>query len=261
MSIFGLLAAGAGIVLVDLALSSDNALVIGAVAARLPDRQQQRVAILWGWVGAYVFRLVLTGTATEVLRIQLLQVIGGLVVLVIAVRLAMPNGDGRPRWQSKGNQMFSAILTIVAADVFTSLDNALAIGALAAGNLLLLAGGLLVSMALLFWASAVVAQLIGRVWALLDLAVLVLGWTAANLIVQDPWLMSQIRQLRLPGQGATALNWLIYALCIAIALVATLRYHFIPQLQERAKARTQPPVDPAPAGEPSSDQRRAPREG
>ncbi len=260
MSIFGLLAAGAGIVLVDLALSSDNALVIGAVAARLPDRQQQRAAILWGWVGAYIFRLVLTGAATEVLRIQLLQVIGGLIVLVIAVRLAMPNGDGKPRRQIKGTPMFSAIFTIVAADVFTSLDNALAIGALAAGNLLLLAGGLLVSMALLFWASAVVAQLIGRLWALLDLAVLVLGWTAANLIVQDPWLMSQIQQLRLPGQGATVLNWLIYALCIAIALVATLRYHFIPQLQERAKARTQP-ADPAPARESSSDRRRTSREG
>jgi YjbE family integral membrane protein len=259
MSIFGLLAAGASIVLVDLALSSDNALVIGAVAARLPDRQQ-RAAILWGGVGAYVFRIVLTGAATEVLRIQLLQVIGGLVVLWIAIRLAMADNDGKPRWQSKGNQMFSAILTITVADVTMSLDNVLAIGALAAGNLVLLSGGLLLSMALLFAASAVVALLIRRLWALLDLAVLVLGWTAANLIVHDPWLMSQAQQLRLPGQGPAVLNGLIYALCIAIALVATLRYHFIPQLQEHAKTRMRP-ADPVPDDEPSSDRHRATREG
>jgi YjbE family integral membrane protein len=256
MSIFGLLALGAGIVLVDLSLSGDNALVIGAVASRLPPHQQ-RAAILWGGAGAFFFRFVLAGAATELLRIQLLQVIGGLVVLVIAIRLTMADGDGKPRWQSQGDRMVSAIFTITVADLTMSLDNVLAVGALAAGNLWLLAGGLLLSMTLLFAASAVVALLIRRLWALLDLAVLVLGWTAANMIVRDPWLMSQIQQLRLPGQGPTVLNGLIYALCIAIALVATLRYHFIPRLQERTNTRTQPPAEPLPAREPSSDRRRS----
>jgi YjbE family integral membrane protein len=259
MNIFGLLAAGVSIVLVDLALSGDNALVIGAVAARLPPRQQ-RVAILWGAVGAIIIRLLLTGAATELLRIQLLQVLGGLVVLVIAIRLAMPDGNGKPRWQSKDNQLFSAILTITVADVSMSLDNVLAIGALAAGNLVLLAGGLLVSMALLFVASAVVAVLIGRLWMLMDVAVLVLGWTAANMIVRDPWLMDQIRQLPLSGLGRMLLQGLIYGLCLAIALVATVRFHFLPRLREQAHSRTQPPVD-RPVGEPSNARRRASREG
>jgi YjbE family integral membrane protein len=241
MNIFSLVAAGLGIVLVDLALSGDNALVIGAAASGLPPRQQ-RAAILWGGAGALVFRLLLAGIATLLLRIPLLEALGGLVVLGIAIRLATSVGDGKSRVRGRNDQMFSAIVTITVADVTMSLDNVLAVGALAAGNLLLLAGGLILSMALLFVASAVVALLVRRLWMLLDLAVLVLGWTAGNMIVQDPWLKEQIGQLRLGAQGQLWLEWVIYALCFAIALVATLRFHFLPQLKERQRRKAQPPA-------------------
>jgi YjbE family integral membrane protein len=248
MNIAGLLAAGLGIVLVDLALSSDNALVIGAAASRLPA-QQQRVAILWGGVGAVIFRILLTSVSTELLQVPLLQVLGGLVVLVIAIRLAMPDGGGKPRWQSRDERMRSAVLTIMVADITMSLDNILAIGALAAGNIALLAGGLVVSMLLLFVASAVVAVLIRRLWFLLDLAVLILGWTAARMIVQDQWLAAQIQALHLPTLGQTLLQGLIYGLCFAIVVVADVRFRLIPLYRRRAARSMAPATERESPGE------------
>ncbi|MGZ6391331.1 MAG: YjbE family putative metal transport protein [Ktedonobacterales bacterium] len=198
------LGAIAGIVLVDLALSGDNALVIGAAAAGLPARQRA-MAIGVGGAGAIVLRIAFAIAATLLLQFPLLQALGGLVLLVIAVRLLMDRESKRPgadgtesaveagladedaeqsrKQASRG--FLSALLTILVADVTMSLDNVLAVGALAAGHLPLLVAGLLLSMGLLLVGSAVVAVLIGRLPWLLDVAALVLGWTAGNMILHD----------------------------------------------------------------------------
>jgi YjbE family integral membrane protein len=197
---FELLGALGGIILVDLALSGDNALVIGAAAAGLPSRQR-RYAIVIGGAGAALLRIAFAIAATLLLRLPFLQAIGGLVLLVIAVRLlAERRGhheeqvDERaalvPRRQhsSPGTPprgFAAALLTILVADVTMSLDNVLAIGALAQGNLLVLAFGLLVSIALVLAGSALVAGLIRRLPWLLDVAALVLGWTAASMLLHD----------------------------------------------------------------------------
>jgi YjbE family integral membrane protein len=191
--LLGFLSAIGGIVLVDLALSGDNALVIGAAAASLP-RPQQRLAILFGGAGAIALRILLGVAATLLLVLPLLQAIGGAVLLVVAARLlagshehaepgASQAGGGAGKASARG--FAPALLTILVADVTMSLDNVLAVGALAAGNLPLLAAGLLLSMGLLLVGSAVVARLIGRLPWLLDLAALVLGWTAGHMIVAD----------------------------------------------------------------------------
>lgn len=196
-----LLAAIGSIILVDLALSGDNALVIGAAASGLP-RRQRWYAIVFGGGGAIVLRIIFAVIATLLLRLPLLQAIGGLLLLVIAVRLLMDRGkmhsketaaskEGTNKKLSSPAQtlarqgFWAALLTILVADVTMSLDNVLAVGALAAGNLLLLAAGLLLSMLILLLGSALVAELIGRLPWLLDVAALVLGWTAANMILDD----------------------------------------------------------------------------
>ncbi|MGZ3582173.1 MAG: YjbE family putative metal transport protein [Ktedonobacterales bacterium] len=198
------LGAIAGIVLVDLALSGDNALVIGAAAAGLPARQRA-MAIGVGGAGAIVLRIAFAIAATLLLQFPLLQALGGLLLLVIAVRLLMDRESkldekdgtesiaeaglagedtaGDRKQASRG--FLSALLTILVADVTMSLDNVLAVGALAAGHLPLLVAGLLLSMGLLLVGSAVVAVLIGRLPWLLDVAALVLGWTAGNMILHD----------------------------------------------------------------------------
>jgi YjbE family integral membrane protein len=179
----GLLATIGSIILIDIALSGDNALVIGAVASRLP-RGLRFLAILWGGAGAIVLRIVLASVITLLLLVPLLQAAGGVVLMVIAIHLLMPQDEG-PRFRAR-DRFLPAILTILAADVTMSLDNIIAIGALAKGNLAVLAIGLVFSMAVLFLASAVVARVIERLSILLDLASLVLAFTAANLVAADP---------------------------------------------------------------------------
>lgn len=194
-----LLGAVGGIVLVDLALSGDNALVIGAAAAGLPRAQRAR-AILFGGAGAVVLRIIFAIAATLLLKLPLLQAIGGLVLLFIAARLLIerhgkheeqlderaeliPQHDRESPAPSRGFR--AALLTILVADVTMSLDNVLAIGALAHGNLPVLALGLVVSIALVLAGSALVAGLIQRLPWLLDVAALVLGWTAAGMVLHD----------------------------------------------------------------------------
>jgi len=174
-----------GIILVDIALSGDNALVIGAAASRLPGRLRA-VALLWGGLAAAILRIALTGVATELLLIPLLQAAGAVVIFVIAVRMLRPEKEAAGVARHASDQLLPAVLSIFAADVTMSIDNILAIGALAHGNLPLLIIGLVVSIALLLLASALVAQLISRFWWLMDLAALILAYLAAQLITQDP---------------------------------------------------------------------------
>jgi YjbE family integral membrane protein len=208
------LGAVGSIILIDLVLSGDNALVIGAAAAGLPRRQRWS-AIALGGGGAIILRIVFAVGATLLLRLPLLQAIGGILLLVIAVRLLVdrssthtePANSARQAGMAQESQpgaeknvsdkrgLWAALLTILVADVTMSLDNVLAIGALAAGNLPLLAAGLLLSIALLLLGSALVAELIGRFSWLLDVAALVLAWTAGNMILADVRLHPLFEQL------------------------------------------------------------------
>lgn len=190
-----------GIILVDLALSGDNALVIGAAAAGLPARRRA-MAIGLGGLGAIVLRAAFAIVATLLLQLPFLQALGGLLLLWIAMRLLADRndkhhgteslaeaelaGEGAASARQQGRRgFFGALVTILVADVTMSLDNVLAVGALAAGHLPLLVAGLVLSMALLLAGSALVATLIGRLPWLLDVAALVLGWTAGNMVLHD----------------------------------------------------------------------------
>lgn len=187
------------IILVDLALSGDNALVIGAAAAGL-SRRRRLMAILAGGGSAIVLRIVFAAAATLLLQLPLLEAIGGLVLLIIAARLLMGRDEETPSAgaaQARGGapkepSFTQALLTILIADVTMSLDNILAVGGLAHGNLELLAIGLLISIALLMVGSAIVAELIGRLPVLLDLAALTLGWTGGSMLLHDQYLSAYL---------------------------------------------------------------------
>jgi YjbE family integral membrane protein len=188
---FSFWVAAGGIALVDLVLSGDNALVIGAAAARL-QRSRRLFAIFWGGLGAIVLRLVMTSVATELLQVRYLQAFGGVVIFAIAIRLLLPEAE-HGRWRTASDRVLPAILTILAADVTMSLDNVLAVGALAAGNILLLVAGLLFSMCVLLVASSIVARLMDRFGWLIDVAAVVLAWTAGNLFFADPFTLELLR--------------------------------------------------------------------
>lgn len=194
------LSAIAGILLVDLALSGDNALVIGASAAKLP-RRQRWLAILFGGIGAALLRIIFAFIASSLLVLPWLQALGGLILLIIAIRLLAGRNAGpattferqaspQPAETSGAAPGFSraflaALLTILVADATMSLDNVLAVGALSQGNLLVLSVGILVSIAILLAGSALVAEMMKWLPWLLDIAALVLGWTGANMMLND----------------------------------------------------------------------------
>jgi YjbE family integral membrane protein len=189
-----------GIILVDLTLSGDNALVIGAAASGLP-RRQRRLAIISGGGAAIVLRILFTIAAALLLNIPLLQTIGAVLLLFIAVRLLVgQHGSAHEEGQATKKQVgfWSALFTILIADVTMSLDNILAVAALAREEIPLLILGLLLSVLILLVGSALVAELIQRLPWLMDVAALVLGWTAAHMILQDDVVMGYLQQLNLP---------------------------------------------------------------
>jgi YjbE family integral membrane protein len=204
--------AAGGIALVDLVLSGDNALVIGVVASRLP-RSHRLLAIVWGALGAIILRVLFAIAATELLTLEYLQAAGGIVLLGIAIRLLLPEGSGAHRRAPK-DRLLPAISTIILADLTMSLDNVLAVGALAAGHIVLLVCGLLLSMILLFSASSIIARLVGYFGWLLDLAAAVLAWTAANLVLQDPVVVAQLGRAEV-----TALSLAVHLGSVALILV------------------------------------------
>ncbi len=207
------IAAAAGIALVDIVLSGDNALVIGAAAGKLP-RSQRLLAVVWGGVGAVVMRLALAIAATELLQVPLLRAIGGVVLMGISVRLLQPEREAGSK-REPSDHLLPAVLTILAADATMSLDNVLAVGALAAGNVPLLVSGLAVSMLLLFVASTVIARLMDYFTWLLDVAAVVLAWTAATLSLEDPVVA---RWLHLAPRPALALHFGFVALILLVDL-------------------------------------------
>ena len=184
------LSALGGIILVDLVLSGDNALIVGAMAAGLP-RKQRLMAILAGGVGAIILRIGFALLATLLLQIPFAQAIGGAILLCIAIRLLLSRNEQQfsSTYEKKAEQVkkgfLMALVTILVADATMSLDNVLAVGALAHGNISVLVIGLLLSVTLLLISSALIAELINRLPWLLEIASLVLAWTAATLILSD----------------------------------------------------------------------------
>lgn len=183
-----------GIILLDLVLSGDNAIVIGTAASILPLRQRN-IAIIIGGAGAIVLRIVFTGFITWLLNIPYLQIAGGIVLIFITIRLLAERGPARrPPTRNEAptttqhrqhlNFLF-VLLTIILADTTTSLDNMIAVGALANGNLLSLSIGLLVSITILLIGSAFIAKISARVPWLLDLGAVILAFTAASTILAD----------------------------------------------------------------------------
>ena len=196
----GFLGAIAGILLVDIVLSGDNALVIGAAAAKLP-RRQRWLAIFWGGAGAIVLRIAFAFIASFLLQLAWIQAIGGVVLLIIAIRLLADRQhkqspdteeqdessdfNERASVPDTSRAFFPALLTILAADVTMSLDNVLAVGALSHGNLVVLSIGNFLSIVILLVGSALVAELIKLIPWLLDIAALVLAWTGASMMLHD----------------------------------------------------------------------------
>lgn len=172
-----------GIVLVDLVLGGDNALVIAMASHALPSKQR-RTAVLWGAGGAIGLRLLFASVATILLQIPGLMFAGGLMLLWIACKLLI--AEPEPGRRHAGKSVIEAVRVIIVADAVMSLDNALAVAGIARGNLYWLAFGVALSAPIIIWGSHWISALMSRFPLIIYLGAAVLAWTAGGLIAEDP---------------------------------------------------------------------------
>ena len=173
----------AAIVLIDLVLAGDNAIVIGLAARNVPREMQRRV-ILWGTAGAIAVRVALTGIVVWLLKIPGFLLVGGLALIWIGWKLTQ--GGSGPHEVKSATSVRDAIRTIVVADAVMGVDNVLAVGGAAQGSLLLVILGLAISVPIVVWGSTLVVKWVERYPAILWIGAAVLGWTAAKMIASEP---------------------------------------------------------------------------
>ncbi|MDP9740884.1 UNVERIFIED_ORG: YjbE family integral membrane protein [Bacillus sp. B2I3] len=178
--ISGLLA----IIMIDLVLAGDNAILIGLAARKLPKEQQKKV-IIWGAVGAIVIRIIATLLVVWLLEVPGLHLIGGLLLVWIAYKLLI---DEEEHDVKPADSMWAAIKTIIIADALMGLDNVLAVAGASHGNFLLVVIGLLVSIPVVMYGSTLILKLIERFPFIIIIGAGILGWTAAKMIVAEPFM-------------------------------------------------------------------------
>ena len=185
------------IVVIDLLLAGDNALVIALAVRSLPNRQQF-LGRVFGAAGAVLLRVALIALATVLLKIPLLQLLGGLLLIWIAVKLVHPAGGERTRVR-EGASLRSAIGIIIVADLVMSFDNVLGVAAAAHGDMRLVVFGIALSIPIVVWGSGLLARLMARFTWIIWVGGGILGYVAGEMLLADqavrPWI-----------NGATALE-------------------------------------------------------
>lgn len=171
------------IILLDLVLAGDNAIVIALAARNLP-RQLQRRAVVWGTLGAIAVRIVLTVVVVYLLGLPGLMLVGGLLPLPIAWKLLKPEHSDQHAIAPAAS-FWTAIRTIVVADVLMGLDNVLAIAGAAKGHMGLVVIGLLISIPLVVWGSTLILKLIERFPMLVYAGAAAIAWTAGRMISHE----------------------------------------------------------------------------
>jgi YjbE family integral membrane protein len=207
------------IVLIDLVLAGDNAIVIALAARQLPPHLKQK-AILWGTVGAIVVRSVMTVGVVWLLKIPGLMLVGGLGLVWIAYQLLADQGDGEHDGPVVST-FWGAMKTIIVADALMGVDNVLGVAGAAHGAFDLVIIGLLISVPIVVFGSTVVLKLVERFPAIIQIGSAVLAFTAAKMVVSEPLLASVFGSAAQPADLLqTAARWGTYAVAIAGVLGA-----------------------------------------
>ena len=205
-------AALGAIILIDLVLAGDNAIVIALAARSLPKDLQKR-AIFWGAVGAIGVRALMTMAVVWLLQIPGLMLAGGLLLLWIAVKLIAPNNAEAGSHHPGVTGFWTAMKTIVVADAVMGLDNVLAVAGAAHGSFALVVLGLLISIPIVVAGSTVILHWVERFPAIIYAGAAVLAWTSAQMVLGDPVLKPWVE----PYAGYA---WLVYVVTVAGVLLA-----------------------------------------
>jgi YjbE family integral membrane protein len=172
------------IVLIDILLGGDNAVVIALACRNLPSHLRTR-GIFWGMVGAVMARAVLVTFALQLLEVPVLKLVGALLLVWIGVKLMLPDDGSEHDGLHGGTTLWSAVRTVVIADVVMSLDNVIAVSASADGHLGLVLFGIALSIPIIVWGSRLVLAIIDRYPVVVVFGACLLGWIAGGLAIGD----------------------------------------------------------------------------
>lgn len=196
------------IIMIDLVLAGDNAIVIGMAARNVPKEQQKKV-IIWGTVGAIVIRVVATLAVAWLLKIPGLLLVGGFLLLWIAYKLLVDKKDH----ELEAKPSFgAAIRTIIIADAAMGMDNVLAVAGAAKDSFALVIIGLLISMPIVVWGSTLFVKLVTRFTWIIYAGSGVLAFTASKMILDEPFLKPFVESLSFG-------KWIIVAVVVIAILV------------------------------------------
>ena len=229
------------IIIIDILLGGDNAVVIALACRKLPPAQRAK-GIIWGTAGAIVLRVILIAFAMTLLALPFLKFVGALLLVWIGVKLLAPDEEGHGDVQGS-DKLLAAIKTIIVADLVMSVDNVIAIAGAAqnAGDhsFLLVVLGLLISIPIIVWGSQLVIKLMERFPLIITLGGMLLGWIAGGMLVTDPALANPDKwqwMLKMPVDSVTGevTDVVKYGASVAGALLVLLAGKFI--LARRASA-------------------------
>jgi YjbE family integral membrane protein len=199
------------IIVIDLVLAGDNAIVIALAARNLPPHLQKK-AIIWGTVGAVVVRSAMTIGVVWLLKIPGLMLVGGIALVWIAYKL-LSDDSGEDEHGQSASTLAGAMKTIIVADAVMGVDNVLAVAGAAHGSFLLVVLGLLISIPIVVWGSTLVLKLMARYPAIIYIGAGVLAFTAVKMIVHEPL----VREF---FNANPVINWGLYVLIIGGVLGA-----------------------------------------
>ena len=206
------LSALAAIVVIDLVLAGDNAILIALAARNLPAHLRKR-AIMWGTVGAIVVRTAMTLIVVSLLKIPGLLAIGGTLLIWIAYKLLIDNEGDEAHKLKPSATFIGAMKTIVVADALMGLDNVLAVAGAAQGSFALVVIGLLISIPIVVWGSQLILKYVERFPSIVYLGAGVLAWTAVKMVTGEPLFADFLAQY-------PAIPWIAYVVVVGGVLGA-----------------------------------------
>ena len=201
------------IIMIDILLGGDNAVVIALACRGLPPAQRTK-GIIWGTVGAIILRVILIAFALALLQVPYLKLVGALLLIWIGVKLIAPEDEGGHGDIQSSDRLWAAVKTVIVADLVMSVANVIAIAGAAQGageqhQMALVIFGVLVSIPIIVWGSQLVLKLMDRFPIIITLGGMLLGWIAGTMAHSDPALVPYLPQDK----------WWHYALGIAGALL------------------------------------------
>lgn len=203
------------IVVIDLVLAGDNAIVIALAARNLPPHLRNK-AVAWGTVGAIVVRTAMTVVVVWLLKIPGLLLVGGALLLWIAYKLLINPDNGDAHKVNSASNFWGAMRTIVIADAVMGLDNVLAVAGAANGSILLVVMGLLISIPIVIWGSQLILKYVQKYPAIVYIGAGVLVWTGVKMMTSEPLVKESVA-------AAGNLIWMVYAVAVSGVLFAGFR--------------------------------------